>query len=509
MKSHFDQLVSALESYPNAMDASSLHGFLTALAIGPEETLDQPWLQAVLNISTKTILSETMEELENTVMLAVDQTLDEIADECFHPRINLSDTDHETLKAWCRGFQQAALLAESKWEAFHDACPDAALIGITIAALIQPEIAEAAFSIPPKKYEAFVAEQAPLLGSAIEAYYQMLIGLGIEGIENIDLKPPTMEDLPQFSEEELTGKSNDELLHLLKVLDDTLPHEVILECIQREAPMVEMLSQYLADDKHWDEEQDYGGGNFWTLMHAIMILGGIPGEMAGQSLISAFNRMSDRDDAPLWDWLAGYWPALFQNKSETTHQALHGMAEDAKLDWYIRHQATECILAHAASKNQETLEQALDWLAGLIASEDEDDEFRYMGGCTLLGFVPERHRHLLEKLADQQENIGVGAIFVRSDLNRAFDQGKSTPEWERFDNPWEFYDPENILDRQLRWHSGGAALYDIDEEDELDETWQDYRPSPVETYIREEPRVGRNDPCPCGSGKKYKKCCLH
>ena len=21
------------------------------------------------------------------------------------------------------------------------------------------------------------------------------------------------------------------------------------------------------------------------------------------------------------------------------------------------------------------------------------------------------------------------------------------------------------------------------------------------------PRVGRNDPCPCGSGKKYKKCC--
>ncbi len=25
---------------------------------------------------------------------------------------------------------------------------------------------------------------------------------------------------------------------------------------------------------------------------------------------------------------------------------------------------------------------------------------------------------------------------------------------------------------------------------------------------RAEPRVGRNDPCPCGSGKKYKKCCL-
>ncbi len=27
------------------------------------------------------------------------------------------------------------------------------------------------------------------------------------------------------------------------------------------------------------------------------------------------------------------------------------------------------------------------------------------------------------------------------------------------------------------------------------------------TYRREGPKVGRNDPCPCGSGKKHKKCC--
>ena len=26
--------------------------------------------------------------------------------------------------------------------------------------------------------------------------------------------------------------------------------------------------------------------------------------------------------------------------------------------------------------------------------------------------------------------------------------------------------------------------------------------------IRVEKKVGRNEPCPCGSGKKYKKCCL-
>ncbi|WP_248295543.1 SEC-C metal-binding domain-containing protein, partial [Paraburkholderia sp. UYCP14C] len=25
---------------------------------------------------------------------------------------------------------------------------------------------------------------------------------------------------------------------------------------------------------------------------------------------------------------------------------------------------------------------------------------------------------------------------------------------------------------------------------------------------REEPKIGRNEPCPCGSGRKYKHCCM-
>jgi preprotein translocase subunit SecA len=31
-------------------------------------------------------------------------------------------------------------------------------------------------------------------------------------------------------------------------------------------------------------------------------------------------------------------------------------------------------------------------------------------------------------------------------------------------------------------------------------------PQKVEPIVRQVPKVGRNDPCPCGSGKKYKKC---
>ena len=51
---------------------------------------------------------------------------------------------------------------------------------------------------------------------------------------------------------------------------------------------------------------------------------------------------------------------------------------------------------------------------------------------------------------------------------------------------------------QRRWSRQEAQddLFDFPDE-EIDEP-----------YIREKEKVGRNDPCPCGSGKKFKKCCM-
>ncbi|VFS66460.1 Predicted metal-binding protein related to the C-terminal domain of SecA [Kluyvera cryocrescens] len=44
------------------------------------------------------------------------------------------------------------------------------------------------------------------------------------------------------------------------------------------------------------------------------------------------------------------------------------------------------------------------------------------------------------------------------------------------------------------------ALYDY---------WMDNpKEAPVKQPIVNAQKVGRNDPCPCGSGKKYKQCCL-
>ncbi len=48
----------------------------------------------------------------------------------------------------------------------------------------------------------------------------------------------------------------------------------------------------------------------------------------------------------------------------------------------------------------------------------------------------------------------------------------------------------------------------MDEPEEEDDFYREVWLPPIsQTYVRENPKIGRNDPCPCGSGKKYKKCC--
>jgi len=46
---------------------------------------------------------------------------------------------------------------------------------------------------------------------------------------------------------------------------------------------------------------------------------------------------------------------------------------------------------------------------------------------------------------------------------------------------------------------------DDEEEREEEDHYAEPPMQPVRNPLRD---VGRNDPCPCGSGKKYKKCCL-
>lgn len=63
---------------------------------------------------------------------------------------------------------------------------------------------------------------------------------------------------------------------------------------------------------------------------------------------------------------------------------------------------------------------------------------------------------------------------------------------------------KNMVDAKADW------LYELPQWDEIfteEQKKELYKEQKKSGTVVKGPKIGRNDPCPCGSGKKYKKCC--
>jgi hypothetical protein len=104
----------------------------------------------------------------------------------------------------------------------------------------------------------------------------------------------------------------------------------------------------------------------------------------------------------------------------------------------------------------------------------------------------------------------------RGDVDDEFDEAGFEDDYEGHDDDEDGEDISQSMQSMMASHrrllDGDSILLDDEFQDALagdadDDTIDDRRDTPPETIRREGPRVGRNEPCPCGSGKKFKKCC--
>ncbi|MGL4344837.1 MAG: SEC-C metal-binding domain-containing protein [Cellulosilyticaceae bacterium] len=101
-----------------------------------------------------------------------------------------------------------------------------------------------------------------------------------------------------------------------------------------------------------------------------------------------------------------------------------------------------------------------------------------------LGFVDGINESLISGTYDLNTLTGESVVRLEFDLKKLY---------------W------NMLDAKADWLFNLPQWDSLLSEFERKQLQKDFNKS--KTVVKEK-KVGRNDPCPCGSGKKYKQCCL-
>ena len=140
----------------------------------------------------------------------------------------------------------------------------------------------------------------------------------------------------------------------------------------------------------------------------------------------------------------------------------------------------------------------------LLPREDDPELIAWLGQALVRQFAfdaVEPLRQLILRPSDPEMSV------VRDDFVAACTLMETTfPEFDQWKE-----DAKHDAEQDSEYRAKALAEYARDqfEEDETDYEYdEEDLLGPPQSFRHEQPPVGRNDPCPCGSGKKYKKCCL-
>ena len=485
---------------------SELDGYFTAIVSAPTFIPPSQWLPAIWGDFEPEWNSQAdfqrafsiMIEIMNSIVYSL---LDEPED--YAPLFQEGMHDgkmHVIVDEWCLGYIRGMGLCADDWNIEKE--PMLSLL-MPIVMFGSESLFEMLDSLEQTELDALKQQIAPNV-KQIHAYWLERREDAISVDETYSMAAKA---IPEYSNEYLQTLSETDLIQLLLEDEDRVPRNLIDECASRGDKMLEALAPMANPVDDQDQETP---GRWWIRLHAIMILGLMPGEKAGMLLLPFIDYMRKDELGELADWLAGYWPALTRNKPPAVIDKLRELCEDRQNDWYTRSCLSEAVIDYARQQGEAALDKALDWCAALVADENEDWEFRLSSANTLLDFPRARYRQLLEQMTVLQK--GMETYFDKKDVNKAYDAKKDRPEWENEREPWDFYQPQAIKARQQRWSEESAWGSEDEmgfEDDLFDEPDNHFYQGMQQPFERETPKVGRNDPCPCGSGKKFKKCCLH
>jgi hypothetical protein len=251
------------------------------------------------------------------------------------------------------------------------------------------------------------------------------------------------------------------------------------------------------------EEREFSESMERLLFWGVHLMGAARDEAAFPDVLSLLSLKFDRIDLLLGDAITTTLPKILAGTFNGDHEALMAFIEQPEVDGFVRSSAMEA-LAFLTFDGRIDMATTEDFLRRIY----EHRPFEATGivawswslACALLGLdsmAPLVESAYADGVMDGQISDYVGWTKILADAHE-----RPTDVARFHDEAVGYFDD---LYADMKWIADPEAGDEADESLDWAEGWQP-PPEPVRNPLR---NVGRNDPCPCGSGKKYKKCCLN
>lgn len=280
---------------------------------------------------------------------------------------------------------------------------------------------------------------------------------------------------------------NEELIELLFTKEDRITKGEAFELIRRGSEIVPMLSDIVMDRIFWIADMP----EWWAPVHATYILGAIGGEETLIPLLSAL-RWSDAYDN---DWVTEDLPSILGSLGRLSYEPLISVLHDRSAGWSARSIAMDALGSHAL-RRPDIEEEVISLVGRVFTDRTQEYGARRSAAYLLLDFRrSDFKRQLVGFAKEDMERAKMDAEYIGAFTPKHVEQELALPRRGLGMYMWnwlEFYELEEINKRNDRWTENASRSRMI--------------PS---TLIESEPGfiIGKNDPCPCGSGKSYKRCC--
>jgi hypothetical protein len=310
-----------------------------------------------------------------------------------------------------------------------------------------------------------------------------------------------------------------EIVRTLSIQHNTFPKEAVQAAIEKKEEMIPELIgmlQYIINNE--DEDID---STYWGHMFAVYLLAQFRAKEAYPLVIELLELPESRLELLFGDF--GGLDSVMASVSCGDMSLIKQLIENRNADDYIRCSSQDALVTLYVKdlvSREDLIRYYKELFEGRLEKEPTVVWDILVDYCLMI--------HADELIDQIMDAFDAGLVWEgsisKADVLKAFaidkeiaiEKLKNNCSYHLIDDvieemsSWDCFNEDNlnedeIADQLLENASKLISEEDVQKFKKRKEKYY-YDPPPSEP-IRTEPKIGRNQPCPCGSGKKYKKCC--